>query len=247
MAEEMVLIPKLRYERLLSVYKNDSKLPPNGPTSPVKTPPGDGDHVKAASPKRHSEGKLEGKSEGSDESKAHDDDKDPSKSPSKVPKEQPVGGSGFSEKKNEKSPQLTGPPTTTDDSNGLAAKKLKVDSILNEIPSKYRVKAKRILAYIDSKGGSIINWNGRGRLIYKKMVINGSNIAKLVEYLILNKGKKVIGFNLFQKGLAKINMPDSLLLPQETKKDVNGDKKKPAKVNEDVNGDKLLQKKWLSY
>ena len=147
----------------------------------------------------------------------------PKKSPSHLAPEKEPG------KELEK--ELKGSPIKNGMSGG--ENKLEMDAILDEIAPKYRVRAKKLLTYIDKEGNLTLNWNSRGRLIYKKMVINGSNIAELVRHFILNKGKKVVGFNLFRKGLIKINMPESLLLS----------KKKTKKEEEEVE----VVKKWISY
>ena len=171
MAEEMVLIPRVRYERLLSSDKD---------VNPARE--GDG-----------SSGKV---SEGEGGQSSPPATVPPSRSDKEVPEEREV------EEKMKK--------TGSDEKEELI--KVNVDSILDEIPAEYRVKAERILAYIDIHGGSIINWNSRGRLIYKNMVITGSSMGELLEQLLSNKGKPVVGFSLFKKGLLKIDMPNSLLL-----------------------------------
>ena len=136
--------------------------------------------------------------------------------------------------------------------------KVKVKSILDEIPSKYRVKAERLLAYIDLNGGSIVNWNSRGRLIYKNMAITGSSMAELLHHLFSNKGKQIVGFSLFKKGLLKINVPNSLLSKNAsttTSSSSSGNKKKVTHVSgkkkKQVNSvndkDGTLNKKWLTY
>ena len=224
MAAEMVLIPLVRYERLLDMDKKEK-----GSTNKVKEEVDD-DLEKVESfkpdPKHDESFNPDPKHDSEDipevltQAKSDVGDSEKKRNPNKK--------STSSESK--EAPTLRGPPNQD-------VNKVEIDSLLNEIPSKYRGKAKKILAYIDLKGGSTINWNSRGRLIYKKMVINDSNIVELVHGLIVNKVKKVIGFNLFKKGLLKINMPDSLWLPAEKKK---------KKVN-DTSSKDTMQSKWLKY
>jgi hypothetical protein len=215
MAEEMVLIPRVRYERLLSSDKD---------VNPARE--GDGSSGKVS----------EGEGEGEGGQSSPPATVPPSRSDKEVPEEREV------EEKKKK--------IGSDEKEELI--KVNVDSILDEIPAEYRVKAERILAYIDIHGGSIINWNSRGRLIYKNMVITGSSMGELLEQLFSNKGKPVVGFSLFKKGLLKINMPNSLLLNNSSGASSGGKKKNKTKKKEEeeeapnvkVN---TLKKKWLKY
>ena len=200
-AEEMVLIPRVRYERLLTLDKGDNVTNP----SPEKK----GDKHVERSPGKVSEGK------GDESARSPEPTSPPLRSEDE--KGQATGDGGEEKKKN--------PVEIAQEQE----EKLKLDSILDEIPSKYRVKAERILAYIDVHGGSVINWNSRGRLIYKNMPITGSSMGELVEHFLTNKGKEVTGFSLFKKALLKIKLPNSLQLTNSADTSSLSPKKKRKK------------------
>jgi hypothetical protein len=222
MAEEMVLIPRVRYERLLNMDK-DVKLNDEEKEKQVERSPG-----------KVSEGK------GGERSSPPPPTSPPLRSDNK--------GRAIDDKVEEKNP----PGLVHSEEEEEEVNKVKVKSILDEIPSKYRVKAERLLAYIDLNGGSIVNWNSRGRLMYKNMAITGSSMAELLHHLFSNKGKQIVGFSLFKKGLLKINVPNSLMRGSNgtsssssgTKKKADNVSGKKKKVDEK---DATLKKKWLTY
>jgi hypothetical protein len=230
MAEEMVLIPRVRYERLMSMDRETAAAAAS-PTEPPPQVEETKKNEKVSTSKEDNNSKSPSEWLTKENSNVAGDES----SPSKTDKEAPSKG----DKEEAAASSTTGNEQQSEQGiNDSPIKKLKVEYILNEIPSKYRVKAERILAYIDLNGASIINWNKRGRLIYKEMLINGTNMAELLQAFVSNKGKNVVGFNLFEKGLVKINMPDKLL-PKITGK---GKKSKKALSDDDE-----LHKKWLSY
>jgi hypothetical protein len=236
MAEEMVLIPRVRYERLLNMDTKDVK-----DNVPI-------DEEAKAENVQSSPGKVSGGKGGQSSPPTSpllpSDDKGLAISDDKV-----------EEKKNP--PGLRDEKTKEKGEEKEVVNKVKVKTILDEIPSKYRVKAERILAYIDLNGGSIINWNSRGRLVYKNMPISGSSMAELLHHLFSAKGKQIVGFSLFKKGLLKINVPNSLLSknastttsssPGNKKKVTNVSGKKKKQVNSVNDKDGTLNKKWLTY
>jgi hypothetical protein len=200
MAAEMVLIPKVRYERLLAKQNNgvaDTSLPPSSE---------EGSNTSADKVKDSSQNKSTEKSQSASivktdninatRDKSGDTDGDTS-----------GGKTKYNFKHSNK--------------NLNESAKMSMVSILNEMSSTIKDKAERVLKHIDRKGGKYVNWNTRGRLIYENHVVNGSNIVELIQQLFSQKKRKSSpGFKLFHKALVKINVPLSLLKPPVAKANV---------------------------
>ena len=190
MAEEMVLIPKVRYERLLGKETTDTPEPSTAPSS-------EGGGHDAAD-------KVKDSSQPQNKSR----EKSPSASPLKTDATRDKSGD-----KNGGKAKDDFKHSTKDFYNDTAKKpsKMSMDSILNEMSATIKDKAERVLKHIDRKGGKYVNWNSRGRLIYESHVVNGSNIVELIQHLLSNKKRKPSpGYKLFHKALVKINVPLSL-------------------------------------
>ena len=216
----MVLIPRVRYERLLTALNEDkskSKSEEEEDEAPAVQPATEKSTPKTGTPS-------------------------PDKPLTTVSPEKTASVKSTD-------PATTDASTSADKDNktlskadviGSGKSKMQMDNIVNEIPAQHKARAESILAYIRSKSDmGILSWNSRGRLVYKEEIVNGSNIAELIEYLISNKGKQPVSFKLFRKGLAKINMPTDLLKPHAVAK-------KYRKVDEGLSN-KSLTKLWKSY
>jgi len=220
MAEEMVLIPKVRYERLLSKQTDST-------TDPSLAPSSEGGGDASAGRSKHSSG---------DPPQNKSGEKSLSASPVKTDYHDLDAHKGKSADKNGgKTANDSSVKHSKKDFNDQSAKKMTkmgMDTILNQMSSTIKDKAERVLKHIDRKGGKYVNWNSRGRLIYENHVVNGSNIVELIEKLLSKKHRKSSpGYKLFHKALVKINVPLSLL-------------KVPAKVDVVTNA---LKNKWISY
>ena len=224
----MVLIPRIRYERLLASDNDVEReaMSTEQSTAPDKST-GKSTHtsvdISVEKPKDKPVDKSQDKSEDKPVDKTVDKtvDKSEDKSEDKtvdktVDKPSVAKGStkNFNVHKKTKKAKLT------------------IESILYDISQNQKEPAERVLKYIQDKGGNTLSWNGRGRLLYEGTVMNGSNISELVTILVSNKKqhKKSALYKSFRKGLVKINMPLSLL-----------------KSADSANGDKTLKKKWISY
>jgi hypothetical protein len=222
MASEMVLIPRVRYERLLNAdnergVSNSNDAVENTPKEPESKP--------------HSEANSKA------ELKA--DAKAVKESPSKSPGVQSAVKKGKPPGINERKDNISTPQHSTSEGS-IKDNKMSVEAIIKLVPSKYKEKAEKVLAHINSKGVSLINWNARGRLIYKGVIINGSSIGELVHGLLAPKKKKSIGFNKFHKALVKINLPVTLLKPYGRVNTASSGSSNGEKENK-------MKKKWLSY
>ena len=112
--------------------------------------------------------------------------------------------------------------------------KMPMDNILDEMSSDYRDSAEEMLTKMNDKGGVEMNWNARGRLIYKGKVVNGSSMSELLEQLFSKrKGKVPAGFNLFLKGVERMNING---ITKSKNRKVKVEKKKS-----------VLQKSWITY
>ena len=189
MADEMVLIPRVRYERLL---KED-----NEKVDSTSTHSGELSKTDKAVSKTESEGEAKGEAKPDKRvtSKVEGEDVHIGKNPPP----------GLNERKDDISTE-----------EGSSKKnKLSIASIVEVIPSMYKEKAEKVLAHINSKGVSLIGWNARGRLVYEGSAVNGSSIGELVQDLVSpnKRKKKSIGFSKFHKALVETKLPVSLLKP----------------------------------
>ena len=218
MAEEMVLIPRVRYERLL---KEENATAHSGERLNTKD---------TSKTEAKTEAKAEAKSEASDGDKA--DKSVTSTSPTEDVELVRKSPPGLREGKNANSKGST------------KKAKLSIHSILEAIPSKSKEKAEKVLSHINSKGNSLITWNARGRLVYEGVVVNGTNIAELVYDLVSHRKQKSPGFSQMHKALVQIKLPKALLkaYTKTSKSSGKGNKREePPGLENDVRG------KWLSY
>ena len=107
------------------------------------------------------------------------------------------------------------------------------EEILDSVPTTLRHKARRLLRFV--RETTALNWNDRGELIYKQMVVPNSNIIELVNDLLRQRSSdRAIGWKQFASGLAASNVKISrdLVTNGESWKIVEG---RPTQVEaEDV-------------
>ena len=200
MAEEMVLIPRVRYDKLLA-------------SSSESVRDNDNDNAAAVAPDAASADEREAVGKDFEESR--------NKNTQTLEAKEGLDNHKVSKEKN-----------STD-----KEEKMPINIILNEVSSEYRDTAERTLKQIIAKGDNEFNWNDRGRLISKGLVVNGSNMSELLQHFFSKrKGKAPAGFKLFVKGVEKIN--GSSVTAD------SGGEKKGQNEQEMVTS---LQKSWISY
>lgn len=87
-------------------------------------------------------------------------------------------------------------------------------SIVEQFPPRYRLYAKRLLAYIKKHGGKVMTWNDDDNaLMYKDSKVDGSNIVELIMHVFKTNRKPPVGIQQFTKGSDKIKVPKSFLKP----------------------------------
>ena len=88
-----------------------------------------------------------------------------------------------------------------------------VSSIVNAIPKSYRRKAGQILDSI-LQNDNVMRWNVNKELVYNNETIKGSNITDLLYDVLKQKGKSLepVGWSEFVRGLARINVPEYLIV-----------------------------------
>jgi hypothetical protein len=85
--------------------------------------------------------------------------------------------------------------------------------IIDQFQSKYRLYATRLLEYIVKKGENKLSWDDEGRVIYNDVVMNDSNIVDLVQHIFKRIGSPPKGIKKFRKALAEIRVPKVFLKP----------------------------------
>lgn len=97
----------------------------------------------------------------------------------------------------------TGTPQTTEVKDDV------VPEILDGIPKTHQRKAKIILDKI--KSSDVMKWNSKGELVYNDTVLPGSNVTDLINDATHSKKDfNPYGWQYFTRGLAEINIPESL-------------------------------------
>jgi hypothetical protein len=88
-----------------------------------------------------------------------------------------------------------------------------LDSIIERFPRKYRFYAKRLLAYIVKNGLKTITWDAAGTLTYNGAVLRDTNIVDIVKHVFKSIGTPPKGIKQFRKGLSEIRVPKIFLKP----------------------------------
>jgi hypothetical protein len=215
MATEMVLVPKTRYEKLLSDDKdyidkirsyetllNNNDIDVNGVNREKKS---DSVNVlvddKRLTTQTSDVGNINNNSTTHTATTSNDVDTVATKDqPTENPTEK-VAVEKNEEDKVVKTPPVNRPPLPP------------IDTIIERFPRKYRFYAKRLLAYISKNGLKILNWDGDGVIRYKGAYLRQTNIVDLVKHVFKSIGTPPKGIKQFRQALNEIRVPKVFLKP----------------------------------
>ena len=85
--------------------------------------------------------------------------------------------------------------------------------IVTQLPEKYRLYGKRLLAYINKNGKNILGWTASGLLIYRGVDIAKTDIIALVSHIFKSNTQPPNGIKQFKKALKEIRTPKVFLKP----------------------------------
>jgi hypothetical protein len=85
--------------------------------------------------------------------------------------------------------------------------------IVVQFAQKYQLYAKRLLAYIKRNGGNILGWDNEGHVVQHGKVMADTDIKTLIEYIFKSKGQPPKGIKTFRKALSEIRVPKGFLKP----------------------------------
>jgi hypothetical protein len=106
-------------------------------------------------------------------------------------------------------------------------------SLIERLPSKYRLYGKRLLSYIKRHGGKRMAWDeDDNALIYNGSKVEGSDIIDLVLHVFKTNKRPPLGMNQFMKGSDEIRVPKSFFKPY---------KLNPPGIR------KSIKNKWVKY
>ena len=105
-------------------------------------------------------------------------------------------------------------------------------NIIDKFPYKYKLYAKRLLAFIKKNGAGIVEWNDDGTFLYRGSPVEGSNITELIIHLFKTNRAAPKGVKQFRKGLDKIRVPKAFIKPYLLKPPGTPDN---------------IKKKWVQY
>ena len=107
------------------------------------------------------------------------------------------------QEKEEEKTEVTAKPTDVED--------IIEKEILRALPKTLKPRGKLLIDKI-RENPDIMKWDKRGQLIFEERALNGSHIADLVgDFLRERKGIDPVGWQLFARGLAKMNAPEDLV------------------------------------
>lgn len=83
--------------------------------------------------------------------------------------------------------------------------------VLKSVPKMYKAGARQLLDKI--KGNpEVLHWNDKGELMYEDKAIPGSHVVDLVNDILRHrKGFEPVGWSVFARGLARMNVPENLV------------------------------------
>ena len=98
-----------------------------------------------------------------------------------------------------------------DDEITTSPKRVPLESeIIDSVPKIMRKKARRLLDKI--RTGTGVEWNDRGQLLVKNIVVPGSNIVDLVNDILRKRRHfEPVGWQSFVRGLKEMNVPMDLV------------------------------------
>ena len=83
--------------------------------------------------------------------------------------------------------------------------------VMKSVPKIYKAGARQLLDKI-KEHQDVLHWNDKGELLYETKPIPGSHLVDLVnDTLRHRKGFEPVGWSVFARGLARMNVPENLV------------------------------------
>ena len=83
--------------------------------------------------------------------------------------------------------------------------------VIKSVPKIYKAGARQLLDKI-KENTEMLHWNDKGELMYENKVIPGSHLVDLInDTLRHRKGFEPVGWSVFARGLARMNVPENLV------------------------------------
>ena len=85
------------------------------------------------------------------------------------------------------------------------------EEVIESVPKLYKAAARQLLDKI-KQNRDVLHWNGKGELKYENKPISGSHVVDLVNDILRHrKGFEPVGWSVFARGLARMNVPGNLV------------------------------------
>ena len=85
------------------------------------------------------------------------------------------------------------------------------EEVIKSVPKVYKSGARQLLDKI-KQNRDVLHWNEKGELLYQNKPISGSHVVDLVnEILRHRKGFEPVGWSVFARGQARMNVPENLM------------------------------------
>ena len=83
--------------------------------------------------------------------------------------------------------------------------------VMKSVPKLYKTGARQLLDKI-KENRDLLHWNEKGELMYENKSIPGSHVVDLVNDILRHrKGFEPVGWSVFARGLARMNVPENLV------------------------------------
>ena len=83
--------------------------------------------------------------------------------------------------------------------------------VMKSVPKIYKNGARQLLDKI-KENRDVLDWNDKGELVYENKPINGSHVVDLINDMLRHrKGFEPVGWSVFARGLARMNVPENLV------------------------------------
>ena len=83
--------------------------------------------------------------------------------------------------------------------------------VMKSVPKLYKAGVRQLLDKI-KEHGDVLNWTEKGELVYENKRITGSHVVDLVNDMLRHrKGFEPVGWSVFARGLARMNVPEHLV------------------------------------
>ena len=85
------------------------------------------------------------------------------------------------------------------------------EEVIESVPKLYKAAARQLLDKI-KQNRDVLHWNETGELKYENKPISGSHVVDLVNDILRHrKGFEPVGWSVFARGLARMNVPENLV------------------------------------